>query len=100
MTDDDRILDAAIDLYDDDDSPEAQQLRAAADRIAERRRLAHADAVVRGVTPCPAAWSRDTPCVHPDGDGHAGQCFSAVEGGGWWRATSWFTPEARCTAPA
>jgi hypothetical protein len=92
------ILARAALLYEDDDSPQAEDLREQADAIAARRRQAHADAVAAGVTPCPAAWSKVTPCVNPAGDGHDGPCFSAEDSQEWPRALSWFTPESRPTA--
>ena len=88
------ILDRAAELDEDDDSSWAQQVLTEAEQIIERRRRAYADAIAAGVTPCPAAWSRTVPCVHPGGDRHTGLCFSAVDGGEWPRSTSWFTPEA------
>jgi hypothetical protein len=94
---DDVVLYQAAALAEFDTSAEAEQLRAAAEQVAERRRGAHAAAVAAGITPCPAWWSASTPCLHPLGDGHPGLCFSAAEGGGWARTTSWFAPE---TVPA
>lgn len=44
--------------------------------------------------PCPAAWSRCTPCQHPDGDLHEGPCFHIDPDSGerdhWDRNVSWF----------
>lgn len=94
---DDVVLYRAAALAEFDDTGEAEQLRAAAEQIAERRRSEHAAAVAAGIAPCPAWWSAATPCLHTLGDGHPGLCFSATDGGGWARTTSWFAPE---TVPA
>lgn len=47
-------------------------------------------------TPCSAALATDTPCVHPAGDRHEGQCHD-LNGRTWDRSESWFTPEAQAT---
>jgi hypothetical protein len=78
---------------EDDETPEASDLLAAAERVKARRLQEYHQARDAGVTPCPASWSRTIPCLHPDGDQHPGSCFGADEGS-WSRATSYFTPEA------
>jgi hypothetical protein len=89
---DEMVLAQAQELYGDEDTPEAAQLQRDAAGVERRRRLAHRTAVAAGVTPCVASQSRSVPCVHPDGDHHAGLCFAA-DGGSWPRHTSWAAPE-------
>lgn len=85
---DELVLAQAQELYGDEDTPEAARLQRDADAVIRRRRQAHRAAIAAGTTPCPASWARDVPCVHPDGDRHAGLCFAA-DGGSWPRHASW-----------